>query len=147
MIFKQKVKKAEFSAAVTPVFIVTWSVRNHSNMFIWCSRNISSTKSGAGDFFQWLVWKGIYLKYNFLWQRKTLFLSLFIVVMNRCVVIYKKKRLYIVFYLNEMLWLVLNVCSDVASPLLTFPLSSLPLQREHSRIPGQPGQSSGPHCA
>jgi len=26
---------------VTPVFVVTQSFRNHSNMLIWCSRNIS----------------------------------------------------------------------------------------------------------
>jgi len=26
---------------ITPVFSVTWSFRNHSNMRIWCSRNIS----------------------------------------------------------------------------------------------------------
>jgi len=25
----------------TPVFSVTWSFRNHSNMLIWCSRNMS----------------------------------------------------------------------------------------------------------
>jgi len=30
--------KAEFSASV---FRVTWSFRNHSNMAIWCPRNIS----------------------------------------------------------------------------------------------------------
>ncbi len=29
------------SAIVTPVFRVKWSFRNHSNMVIWCSRNIS----------------------------------------------------------------------------------------------------------
>ncbi len=33
--------KAEFSAVITPVFSVTWSFRNHSNMLIWCSLNIS----------------------------------------------------------------------------------------------------------
>ncbi len=27
---------------ITPVFSVTWSFRNHLNMLIWCSRNISS---------------------------------------------------------------------------------------------------------
>ncbi len=32
---------AEFLAAITPVFSVTSSFRNHSNMLIWCSRNIS----------------------------------------------------------------------------------------------------------
>ncbi len=26
---------------ITPVFSVTWSFRNHFNMMIWCSRNIS----------------------------------------------------------------------------------------------------------
>ncbi len=30
--------KAEFSAVVTPIFSVTWSFRNHSNMLICCSR-------------------------------------------------------------------------------------------------------------
>jgi len=25
---------------ITPVFSVTWSFRNHSNMLMWCSRNI-----------------------------------------------------------------------------------------------------------
>ncbi len=29
----------EFSAAIIPVFRLTWSFRNHSNMLIWCSRN------------------------------------------------------------------------------------------------------------
>ncbi len=32
--------KAEFSAAITPLFSVTWSFRNNSNMLILCSRNI-----------------------------------------------------------------------------------------------------------
>ncbi len=32
--------KAEFSAAFTLFFSVTWSFRNHFNMLIWCSRNI-----------------------------------------------------------------------------------------------------------
>ncbi len=32
--------KAECSVVITTVFIVTWSFRNHSNMLIWCSRNI-----------------------------------------------------------------------------------------------------------
>ncbi len=27
--------KGEFSAVITPVFSVTWSFRNHSNMLIW----------------------------------------------------------------------------------------------------------------
>jgi len=31
----------EFSSAITPVFSVTCSFRNHSNMLIWCSVNIS----------------------------------------------------------------------------------------------------------
>ncbi len=29
--------KAEFSAAITPVFSVTWSFRNHSDLLTWCS--------------------------------------------------------------------------------------------------------------
>ncbi len=29
--------KAEFSAVITPVFSVTWSFRNDSDMLIWCS--------------------------------------------------------------------------------------------------------------
>jgi len=34
--------KAEVSASLaTPVFSVTWSFRNHTDMQIWCSRNIS----------------------------------------------------------------------------------------------------------
>ncbi len=33
--------KAEFSAAITSVFSVTWSFRNSSDMLIWSSRNIS----------------------------------------------------------------------------------------------------------
>jgi len=33
--------KVEFSAAIIPVFCITWSFRNHSNTRIWCSRNIS----------------------------------------------------------------------------------------------------------
>ncbi len=33
--------KAEFSAAISPVFSVTLSFRNHSNMLIFCSINIS----------------------------------------------------------------------------------------------------------
>ncbi len=31
---------AEFSAATSHFFSVTWSSRNHSNLLIWCSRNI-----------------------------------------------------------------------------------------------------------
>jgi len=31
----------EFLDAITPVFSVVWSFTNHSNMPIWCSRNIS----------------------------------------------------------------------------------------------------------
>ncbi len=33
--------KAEFSAAIFPVFSVTWSFKKHSKMLIWCSSNIS----------------------------------------------------------------------------------------------------------
>ncbi len=32
--------KAEFLAAITPVFSVTWSFGNHSNMANWCLRKI-----------------------------------------------------------------------------------------------------------
>jgi len=32
--------KAQFSTFIITVFSVTWSFRNHSNMMIWCSRNI-----------------------------------------------------------------------------------------------------------
>jgi len=28
--------KAGFSTAISPVFSVTWSFRNHFNMLIWC---------------------------------------------------------------------------------------------------------------
>ncbi len=34
--------KAEFLGVITPVFIFTWSFRNHSNTLIWCSSIISS---------------------------------------------------------------------------------------------------------
>ncbi len=37
--------KLNFYSHYTPVFSVTWSFRNYSNMLIWCSRNIS-------DYFQ-----------------------------------------------------------------------------------------------
>ncbi len=37
--------KADFSAAITPVFRVKWSFSNHSQMLIWCSRNISMLKT------------------------------------------------------------------------------------------------------
>ncbi len=33
-------EKAEFSATITPVFGVTWSLRNHFNMLIWSSKII-----------------------------------------------------------------------------------------------------------
>ncbi len=33
--------KAEFLTAIISFFSVTWSFRNHSNLLIWCSRNIS----------------------------------------------------------------------------------------------------------
>ncbi len=36
--------KAEFSAAITPVFSV---FRNYSNMLIWCSRNIFENSCAA----------------------------------------------------------------------------------------------------
>ncbi len=38
------VGKAKFSAAITPVFSVTWSFRNHSNMLICCSKNYTDPK-------------------------------------------------------------------------------------------------------
>jgi len=31
---------ANLFSIINPVFSVTWSFRNHSNMPIWCSRNI-----------------------------------------------------------------------------------------------------------
>jgi len=34
--------KAEFSAAITAVFRVTWSFRNHYNILIWCSRMLKT---------------------------------------------------------------------------------------------------------
>ncbi len=34
-------RKAEYWAAINPIFSVTRSFRNHSNILIWCSRNIS----------------------------------------------------------------------------------------------------------
>ncbi len=33
--------KADFLVAITPVFSVTWSLRNIANMLMLCSRNIS----------------------------------------------------------------------------------------------------------
>ncbi len=33
--------KAEFSVAITPVFIVIWLFRNHSKIIFWRLRNIS----------------------------------------------------------------------------------------------------------
>jgi len=30
----------EFSAVITSIFSVTWSFRYHSNILIWCSRNV-----------------------------------------------------------------------------------------------------------
>ncbi len=35
----------EFSAAITPVFSVTWLFRNHSDMLIWCSKNIINVEN------------------------------------------------------------------------------------------------------
>jgi len=35
------VMQSWISTIITPVFSVTWSFRNHSNMLICCSRNIS----------------------------------------------------------------------------------------------------------
>ncbi len=46
--------KAELSAAITPVI---WSFRNHCNMLIWCSRNISSSYQYAACLiFLWILW-------------------------------------------------------------------------------------------
>jgi len=30
-----------YLSVITAVFSVRWSFRNHSNMLIWCSRNVS----------------------------------------------------------------------------------------------------------
>ncbi len=64
--------KATFSKAIIPVFSVTWPFRNHSNMIICCSRNIS-------DYYQYwkhlscfiFLWKLIHLIFlDFLINRK-----------------------------------------------------------------------------
>ncbi len=47
--------KAEFSAAVTAVFSITWSFRNHTNTLIWCSRNISCWKQLCSIFTGFLI--------------------------------------------------------------------------------------------
>ncbi len=38
--FEKAIYLFDFQAAITLVFSVTWSFRSHSNMLIWCSRNI-----------------------------------------------------------------------------------------------------------
>ncbi len=50
---------------ITPVFSVTWSFRNHSNMLIWCSRNI------------WLIFKSVMLLNIFFVDTKIHFLGCF----------------------------------------------------------------------
>ncbi len=57
--------KAEFSVVITPVFSVTWSFRNYSNMWNWCSRNIS-------DYYQ--CWKQftIFVEIIIYWNRTPL---------------------------------------------------------------------------
>jgi len=63
--------KAEFSASV---FSVTWSFRNHSNMMIWCSRNINS--EGSWDSEEWS--NGItVLKYIHIKKLKSLIILLY----------------------------------------------------------------------
>ncbi len=49
--------KAEFSAAITPVFSVTRSFRNYFNLLIWCWRNISCWKQFFCLIF---LWKSFY---------------------------------------------------------------------------------------
>jgi len=39
-IFQNVIYPCDQSWIITPVFSVTWPFRNHSNMMIWCSRNI-----------------------------------------------------------------------------------------------------------
>ncbi len=45
---------AEISAAITHVFSVTLSFRNHFNMLIWCSRNISYCYQFWKQLFCWI---------------------------------------------------------------------------------------------
>ncbi len=54
--------KAEFSAAITPVFSVTQPFRNNINLLIWCSRNISCWKVFLLDIFVEIV-----TFFRFLW--------------------------------------------------------------------------------
>ncbi len=48
------------SLVITPVFSVTWSFINHSNMLIWCSRNISyiiiNIENVCRFVFFWKLW-------------------------------------------------------------------------------------------
>ncbi len=48
--------KAEFSAAITPVFSVTWSFRNHSDRLICCLINIEYSCACLISFVETLIW-------------------------------------------------------------------------------------------
>ncbi len=50
---------ADFSAAITPVSSATWSFRIHSNMLIWCSRNI---------YYHYKCWKLYYFCGQLIWS-------------------------------------------------------------------------------
>jgi len=57
---------AEFSAAISPVFSVTRSLRNHSNMLIWCLKKtfliiINVENSCAGSYF---LFSGFFYEYT-----------------------------------------------------------------------------------
>ncbi len=64
---KKSLVKTKLSAIITPVFSVTWFHRNHSNMLLWCSRNIS-------DYYQ--CWKQLCCLI-FLWKPYDTFFSEF----------------------------------------------------------------------
>jgi len=85
-------------AIITPVFSVTWSFRNHFNVLIWCSRNISYYK----------CWTKLIL----IWQEKVC-----INILNfLCCCFYKES--YISFL---MMLFFFNLCSHTHTFLLYNP--------------------------
>ncbi len=56
-----------------PVFSVTWSYRNHSNMQIWCSRNISYQcwKQLCCSIFLWKAWHIVFRIFWWIENRKS----------------------------------------------------------------------------
>jgi len=60
--------KLYFQHPYTPAASVTWSFRNHSNILIWCSRNISYYYQGWKQLCCLILVKNAVNFFRILWQ-------------------------------------------------------------------------------